>query len=275
MTARGRRSGLGSRLLAIARRDTETELSYRFRLASLLVSPFIGAFLAFYIARLVGTGGPLAEYDGTYFDYVVVGLALTSYAALGVSAFTQRIAQEQTAGTLEVLLAGPTRLPTLLAGGFIVPLGLTTIQVVGLIGIGVGLVGTGLSPGAVVGALPVLVLMILNFVAVGVVAGAVTLLSKRGDPISRGFYQLTLLLSGAVIPLELFPGWMQLIGRATPAFYGVRGLRDAVLTDGGVGAAADEVLILLGFAIITVPLAIGLFAAAVRSAKRYGILGTY
>ena len=264
-----------ARLLMIARRDALAELSYRLRLVSLLVAPFVAGFLAFYLGELVGDAEQLGSYDGAYFEFAIIGIAMTSYASLGVAAFTRRVAQEQAAGTLEVLLGGPTRLATLLAGGFIVPLGMTTVQVVALIGIGVGVLGAGLSVAGVVAALPVLLLMIVNFCAVGIVAAAFTLLTKRGDPISRVFYQVTLLLSGAVLPLDVFPVWLQLIGRATPAYYGVRGLRDAILTDDAFAAAADEMVILAVFAVLTVPLAVWIFGRAVRQAKKYGILGAY
>ena len=105
------------RLGAIARRDLLVELSYQFRFALFLVGAFVSAFIAFYVSELVGDPEQLAQFEGSYFDYVVIGLALTSYAALGVAAFTSQVTQEQGAGTLEVLLSGPTHLATLLAGG--------------------------------------------------------------------------------------------------------------------------------------------------------------
>lgn len=262
-------------ILAVARRDLLIELSYQFRLAFYLVSAFVAAFLAFYVSKLVGEPDLLAQYDGSYFEYVVLGLALTSYATLGVAAFTAQITQELSAGTLEVLLGGPTRLVTLLAGGFLVPLALTTIEVALLIGVGVGLLGTGLSlPGLVV-AVPIVVLTVANFCAMGIASAAVVLLVKRGDPISGPLYQLTLVLSGAIFPVELFPAWLELICRLTPAYYGVRGLREALLTGGGFAGIADEIAVLAAFALVGLPLAVRLFAAAVAQAKRLGVLGSY
>ena len=132
------------RMRAIARRDALLQVSYQFNLLFFVSTAFFSAFIAYFVSDLVDSD-LLAQYGGSYFDFVIVGLALTSYAGLGVAAFTDQIRQEQGAGTLEVLLGGPTGIGTLLAGGFIVPLALTTVEVAAVILVGVGLLGVGLS----------------------------------------------------------------------------------------------------------------------------------
>ena len=263
------------RIRAVARRDLYIEVSYQFRLAFHFVTIFASAFLAFYVSQLVGDSDLLRQFEGGYFEYVVLGLALTSYATLGVASFTAHITQEQSAGTLEVLLGGPTRLVTLLAGGFLVPLGLTTIEVALLVGVGVGWLGTGLSAAEVLLAVPVILLTVANFCAMGIASAAIVLLVKRGDPISGPLYQLTLLLSGAIFPVELFPAWLEAISRATPAYYGVRGVREAMLTQAGFAGIVDELAVLAAFAVVLLPAAVWLFAWSVAQSKRLGVLASY
>lgn len=268
-------SARAASLVALARRDLAIEVSYHFRLALFLIGAFVSAFLAFYVSKLVGDPASLAQFRGSYFDYVVIGLALTSYAGLGVVAFTAQISREQAAGTLEVLLSGPTRLATLLAGGLIVPLALTTVQVALLVGMGVGVVGTGLSSRGVLLAVPVVGLTVVNFCALGIISAAIVLLVKRGDPISGPVAQIVLLLSGAIFPVELFPGWLEAVCRANPAYYGVRGLHEALLTDGGLPGIVDELAVLAAFACLALPLSLWCFSAAVAKAKQLGVLGSY
>lgn len=263
------------RLGAIARRDLLIELSYQFRLGLSFVGVLVAAFVAFYVSELVGSPEQLATFNGTYFDYVLVGLALTAFAGLGVSAFTTQVTQEQGAGTLEALLAGPTRLATLLAGGFIVPLVLTILEVALLVGVGVGLLGTGLTAGQLLLALPVVALTLANFAALGIVSAAVIMLVKRGDPISGPVYQLTLLTSGAIFPVALFPDWLQVLCRLNPAYYGVRALHTALLTDAGAAGITQDLAVLAGFACVGLPVSVWVFAAAVAQAKRLGVLGSY
>jgi ABC-2 type transport system permease protein len=260
---------------AIARRDALTEVSYHFNLFFFFSSAVFAAFIAFFVSELVGETEFLEQYEGSYFDFVLVGLALTSYASLGVAAFTDEIRQEQSAGTLEVLLSGPTRLVTLLIGGFVVPLALTTFEVGALIGIGIGVYGAGLTIEGVLLSVPIVVLTVLNFCAMGIVSAAVVLLVKRGDPISGPLYQVTLVLSGAIFPVELFPRWLEVISRATPGYYGVRGMREALLTDGGLSGIVDEIIVLAVFAAVTLPLALWCFGRSIATAKRLGVLGSY
>ena len=104
---------------------------------------------------------------------------------------------------------------------------------------------------------------------------AVVLLVKRGDPISGPLYQATLILSGAIFPVELFPAWLEAIARLTPAYYGVRGMREALLTDNGFSGIADELLVLTVFAVVFLPMAVLAFSRSINAAKRYGVLGSY
>ncbi|MEM9514436.1 MAG: ABC transporter permease [Actinomycetota bacterium] len=260
---------------AIARRDALVQLSYQLNLLLYLGTAVFGAFIAYFVAELVGDSELLEPYRGTYFDFVIVGLAITSYASLAVAAFNEQIRQEQSIGTLEVLLAGPARLSTLLSGGFVVPLILTTLEVALLLGIGIGVFGAGIGFSNLLLAVPVVVLTVLNFCALGIASAALIMLAKRGDPISGPLYQATLLLSGAIFPIEVFPGWLQAVSKATPGYYGVRGARDALLTDGGFAAIRSDLVVLALFAAVMLPVAVWIFARALSAAKRLGVLASY
>lgn len=264
-----------AKLMAIARRDALIQVSYQFDLFSFFTGALSAAFLAYYVGALIDGAEPLASYSGSYFDFVVAGIALTSYAGFGVSTFTSQMMSEQGAGTLEVLLSGPSRLGVLLAGGMAVPLLLTTIEAGLLVGVGIGFFGTGLSISGVLASLPIVAATVASFCALGFASAGLTLLAKRGDPISGPLFQLTLLMSGAVFPIELYPGWLEVLCRATPGYYGVRGLREALLTDGGAAATIDELIVLLGFGVVLIPLGLWTFGRAVSKAKALGVLSSY
>lgn len=269
-----RSQSLLRQLAAIARRDALIELSYHFRLLLLFSGTFASAFLAFFISQLIDSD-LLPTSQGDYFEFVVVGIGLTSFASLAVAEFNAGVVAEQQNGTFEVLLAGSRGVGRLLAGSFVIPLVLTTIEVTLLIGVGVGLIGVGLRPTGILVALPVLLATMACFCSLGVLSAALVVLVKRGDPLSGPISQATLLLSGAIFPIELFPGWLQVICRLTPGYYGVRGLREALLTGGGLTAVLDEVLILSLAAAVLTPLSVMMFRYAVREAKRLGVLASY
>jgi ABC-2 type transport system permease protein len=103
----------------------------------------------------------------------------------------------------------------------------------------------------------------------------VVVLAKRGDPLTGPLTQLTAVLSGALFPVTVFPPAIQLLARAFPAFYGINGLRDAILGSGGWRDVVPDLHVLVGFAIVLVPLSLWCFNRAVAAARRAGTLGNY
>lgn len=257
---------------AIARRDLLIEISYPFAQMNRLFMVAVQGFFMFYVASLVDNPEELARYDGGYFEFVVVGLAVTNFASLGLHTFSERVMSEQRSGTLEILLAGPVRFMTILVGSMVVPLAWALIEVVGLVGIGLGAVGSGLRVRGVLVALPVLALTLFVFCGFGVLVASIVILVKRGDPISGPLSQVTLLLSGALFPIEVFPGALRFVAYAFPPFYGIRGIREALLRDAGFRDVADELVILAASSLVLLLASMVVFRWAVREAKRIGLL---
>jgi ABC-2 type transport system permease protein len=141
--------------------------------------------------------------------------------------------------------------------------------------IGLGVLGAGVSLFGVLWAVPLLALTLTSFCAFGIAGASIVVLAKRGDPLAAPLMQLTTVLSGALFPVSVFPGPLQALAHAFPAFYGINGLRDALLGDGGWRALAPDLLVLTCFAVVLVPASMWLFSRAVAAAKRAGTLGNY
>ncbi len=260
---------------AIARRDLRIEVSYQFRFVLRLFEVFFLATTVYFVSDLVGASARLGQYSGEYFEFVLVGLAVVSFAGFGLRAFSQAVNQEQNQGTLEVLLMSPASFVVLLVGSAIVPLCLTVVQVSLLVGIGIGLVGVGFSVSGLLLSLPLFALCIVTFCTLGIFSASLVVLVKRGDPISGPLAQATAFLAGALFPVALLPLPFEVAAHAFPAYYGIEGIRESLLADGGLADIAGELLVLTGFVLVLVPLALWSFAGAVRSARRSGTLGTY
>ena len=268
------RAQLG-RIEAIARRDLQTERTYHFRHAMRLFQIAITAGVVYYLSDIVGDPPELDQYAGGYFEFAMIGLMVMSVANLGIGTFNANITAEQTLGTMEVLLATPTPLPVLLAGSFVFPLMLTVLDITLYFTIGLGLLGTGLSVDGVLLSFPLLVLTLATFCAFGVAGASIVVLAKRGDPLTAPLLQLTAILSGALFPISVFPPVVELIARAFPAYYGINGLRDALLGSGGWRAVAPDLAVLAAFTVVLVPASLWLFGRAVAAARRAGTLGNY
>ena len=65
--------------------------------------------------------------------------------------------------------------------------------------------------------------------------------------------------SGAVYPINAFPGWMKAIAVVDPFTYAVHGFKELVLKNTGLAAIGVDLAVLAGFTVVTMALATVLF----------------
>jgi ABC-2 type transport system permease protein len=263
-----------ARIGAIARRDLHIEGSYRLRYFNRLIEVAITAAVVYQLSKLIVDSPELARFNGGYFEFALIGLAVMTVARLGISTFNSNIVREQTQGTLEVLMATPTRVSVLLAGSFVFPLALTAIDLV-LYGVGIVAFGDGVRPIGLLYMVPLMLLLLGSFCAFGVVGAALVVLTKRGDPLTGPITALTAVLSGAVFPVSTFPLVLRVLARAFPAYYGIDGLRQALLTDNGWRHIVPDIVVLAAFDIVLLPLSVVLFSRSLAAARRTGTLSNF
>jgi ABC-2 type transport system permease protein len=263
------------RAAAVARRDLTILASYNVQFVMRLGRLLFAVAGLFFFSQLVRSPAELQPYGGHYFEFVIVGFVLGAFATVGLGAFTRSIADEQQAGTLEMLLAAPTRLATLLAGSLLVPLAMTLLQVVTLMTISVLGFGADFTLSGVLVAIPVLFLTAATFCAFGILSASFIVLTKRGDPFTPFIVQAGTLISGALFPTAVLPDAVAALAKFVPAFYGLDALRQVLLLGAGLGDVADRLAVLTAFAAVLLPLSITAFSRALRIARVTGTLGTY
>jgi ABC-2 type transport system permease protein len=261
------------RVGALARRDLKIELSYHFQFVLRLFAILTSLAMFFFLSRLVGDAQELAEYETGYFEFVLLGLLVMALSQACVNAFGESIERAQNDGTLEILLSTSTRLPTLLAGTLVVPLGLAFVEGAFYLSAGWLFADLIFTFGRALLALVLLVLTLGTFAALGILSAGVIVLTKRGDPFSALAMQGTNLLAGAMFPVTVMPEWMQALSRLVPAFYGLRGMRELLLARGGLADVAVDLGALVAFNLLLLPIAFLLLSRAVRMARVVGTLG--
>jgi ABC-2 type transport system permease protein len=267
------RSTVLDRVRAVASRDLRTQTSYHFSLLLRFGAVALAMASFYFISQLVDDSPQLARYRGGYFEFVLVGMMVTSFTLVGLQTFSHTIAAEQSLGTLEILLASPTRVGNLLAGALVVPLTMTATEIALYLIIGIGFVGVGFPLIGVLLAFPILILTVATFCALGILSASFIVLTKRGDPISVAVAQGTAFLGGAYFPVALFPEPLQLVARLTPAYYGIQGIREALLSDAGPADVLDEFTVLITFTAVLLPGSLWLLSRALRVARITGTLG--
>jgi ABC-2 type transport system permease protein len=83
------------------------------------------------------------------------------------------------------------------------------------------------------------------------------------------------LLAGVYYPVEVLPDWLQAISRLLPATYSTAALRRVMLGSGSFSTGMQDLLALVGFALLLLPVGLVALRIAVRWAKIDGSLAQY
>jgi ABC-2 type transport system permease protein len=190
-----------------------------------------------------------------YRHYMVPGILVALVTLIGTLLSAQNIAREKELGTLEQLNVTP-----LLRGQFIAAK-LLPLWVLGLFDLGLGLVA-----GKLVFDVPMRGSLLLLFVAAAIyllVALAIGLLISTGVDTQQQAMFVTffilnvyLLLSGLFTPIDSMSPWMQAVSQLNPVRHFVTISRAILIKGAGLPEVARPLLILCGFAVVTLTLAV-------------------
>lgn len=124
-------------------------------------------------------------------------------------------------------------------------------------------------------ALVILGLIIVSYLALGVMAGSLVLVFRTTGPFIAGVITASSLLGGVYYSTSVIPSWIGSLSSVVPLTYGLRAVRRALLENASWGVLIPDVAVLglmsLGLAV----LAAGALTLAMRHARRSGTLGHY
>lgn len=113
----------------------------------------------------------------------------------------------------------------------------------------------------------------VSLIGLGVLAGVLPMVyPERGEQLSFMVQAVVLLVSGVYYSVDVLPVWLQVFSWLSPATYLLEGVRAAVIDGADIADVGGQLLALVGFAVVLVPLSIAVFSAAERWAKRTGRL---
>jgi ABC-2 type transport system permease protein len=265
------------RLGAFLVRDFHIETSYRtaflFTIGGVVVRALLFFFLSEFIER--AAGGMLGEYGGDYFSFVIIGIALGGYFTTGLTGFSKALRRSQTTGTLEAMIMTPTPVSWLVVGSAAWSYLYTTFRVLVYLLVGALFLGLDLSRANYPAALLVLLLSIVSFASLGILAAALMMVIKRGDPVTAVFANLSNLVGGVFYPVAILPAGLQFVAYLLPITYALRALRGALLAGFGWQELAPDLLALALFCLVLFPISLFVFRHAVDRARAEGTLTHY
>lgn len=266
-----------ARPIAFLKKDFQVATSYR--LAFLFQFFGIGFTLTlfFFLSRLIDTtmNPYLGKYGGDYFSFVLIGVAVSNYLSTGLNSFSARIRDEQVLGTLEAVLATPTRFSTYLLSSSIWSFLWASFQIVIYIVLGVLFFGLELKNPNYGAALLFLGLTVIAFSSLGILASSFILVMKRGNPVNWVFTSLSRLLGGVYYPVMILPTWLQKAAYFIPLTYSLEGMRLSLLMGKGIGDLQKELAALFIFTVSALVLGVVSARFAIWRARRDGTLGQY
>jgi ABC-2 type transport system permease protein len=185
-----------------------------------------------------------------------------------------RLREAQGAGTLESKLMSPTRPELLIANSSLWDFAWTTFQIVVYLAIGM-VFGLSLARANIGAALLVLVFAVVPFVALGILAASIIMVTKRGDPLTWMVGSLFTLFGGVLFPVSMLPTWLQPIANLFPTTIALDAMRLALLQGASLDVLLTDIIALLLFAVILAPVSLVAFRIAVDIARRDGSLAQF
>ncbi len=260
---------------AFLARDFLIATSYKLSFSLQLLRIFALVPIYYFVGRLVPPqAGDLHPYGGSYFGFLLIGMAFLEYLGISLYTFEQSLRDSQVMGTLEIMLLAPTSLTSILVCSSLWVYLLATIRFALYLAIGV-LLGLELRPAAIPAALLVLCLAVLGFAGFGMISASVTVIAKRGLGLNAAMAAASLLCGGVLFPTRTLPEWLQPLASLVPMTHALDALRLALFQGYGIGALLPQLAVLLAFAALLLPGGLLLFSLAVRHTKRTGTLAQY
>ena len=265
-----------SLLWSFVRRDAAIAASYRTGFILPLASIFATVPVIYFLAQVFSgsSGVSLGAYQGNYFAFLLLGLALQDYVSLSTSTFLTGIREHQLMGTLEIVMLSPTPVSKILiyssAWGYL----FTSLRFALYVLLGLAL-GLDLSHANLWSFALLTLAAIVCFAAIGVIGAAVTLLVKQGTAVTTFLTTHTLAFGGVAYPIDIMPNWLQHLAWLMPFTHALSGAREALLLGASPLDLAAELGTLVAYGVVLTPVALICFHAALRRARAHGTLAQY
>ncbi|MHC4183317.1 MAG: ABC transporter permease, partial [Planctomycetota bacterium] len=238
----------------------------------------LAAVIAFYFIGEVfgGAVSPVLEsYGNDYFAFLLIGVALLDYMSVSLKIFDTSIRESQMMGTLEIILSSPIRLSRMLVFSSLWAYIFTSFRFSLYMLFGFLLFDLEIGNGNFLGCFLVLILSILCFASFGIISASIVMVFKSADWFRVFLNSAAILLGGVVYPLSVLPDWVEPITVYIPMTHSLNGMRHALLQGYSLSQLLPEILFLILFAAVFIPLGLICFRLAVNRTKETGTLTHY
>lgn len=263
-------------------------LSLRFKISALFswIGMFVSLATFFFLGKLIQPGVTvyISQYgSGAYFPYVLLGMAFGTLSGLALTLYLNVISSTYWSNWLEMIFSSPMGFRTYMGITMVWVYFTSALTIIIYFLVGIFIFGAELTlPSTWWLAIIVLALAILAISGFGLISASMFLLAdvKGGvEPISWAVATCAAILSGVVFPPEIFldtaPS-LYYISRLLPHTYALDAFRRIMLNDEGLSPiVTSEILKLIAFIVVFLPLGAYMFKKGLEKAERTGKLARW
>ena len=264
---------IGGALVALLNRDYLITRSYRLAFVMDVFYGVVNVAVYYFISRTFDEISP-DNLGGapTYFAFAVVGTTITAVIGSASSGIASSLREEQLTGTLEALVTQPARTEEVALGLAGFPCVYAFLRSGFYLLVAIAVFDLDVSQASWLGFLVLLLASGIAMIGIGIAAGAVTIVFKRGQTIAGVAIFAMGIVSGAVFPIAVLPDWLQSLGKVMPTRFAFDGTRAALFRGENW---LDDAVVLSAFGLVTVPIALWLFGRAIDHVRGRGTLAQY
>jgi ABC-2 type transport system permease protein len=237
-----------------------------------VISPVFAIAIFYYISHLLSA--KTFHSPGGYFGYVIVGLVIVEILTLSLGLMPGVVRQELVAGTIERFLVSAHGPVNGILGTMLFPLlnsffsGLLTLL------LATAVFGLPLAASSLL-AIPVALLGVIAFLPFALLLVAVVMAFKQVASASQFIVSGIAIVGGLYFPVALLPGWIRWASDVQPFTPATDLMRHLLVDTPLVHPAVVELLKLVGFSAVLLPIGFALLRTAIRYGQRSGTVAEY
>ena len=219
---------------AIARKELQTMLRYRFSTVNRVLQPIYQVLLpGILLGATFAIGGEavgLAETAGTtdIAGYLFLGMLALTLASAGFWDVAFSLKVELDTGRLEPTWLTPTRRETFVIGMTLAGIVVAVASTIVLVAVGILLFGAGVAPQLAV-ALPIIALTSVGVLGIGYMVGAIVLRMREANFFVDAADFIFVTLSGAAFPILVLPDIVRPVAYLLPTTHALDLIRASAL----------------------------------------------
>ncbi len=264
---------LASGAMGILQRDWNVFIAYRGRVVMHIMSMIFTLTGFYYVSRLV-TVGSFRSPDA-YYAFVVGGLVILQMVTSTLHTPPMMVQSELYTGTFERLAISPLGPVASICFMMLFPFFYSLISAIVMLTLAWLIFGLPVQWSTAGLGIPVAALGALAFSSFGVVITGVVLLFKQASVGTTWIIALITLTAGLYFPVALLPGWVRWTSDVQPFTPAVDLLRRVLTGTPLADPAWLDVLKLVGFAGVLLPLAVCLLSSIARVSRTKGTILEY